>query len=80
MPEEKTKEQLQWEIDLLIKLEIERKSSDNRYAAKLVERVLWSLLATAFLFLSAWYFSHLQESKKPTTNVQQLVLPSSQIQ
>lgn len=58
---EKTKEQLEWEIQLAEKHKEERAESNKLYAVKLVERVVFSLLASAFLYFAFWYFSHLTD-------------------
>lgn len=49
--------------ELLIKKELEkhREESDRRYAVKLVERVLWALLASAFLWLVFYFFSNIHK-------------------
>ena len=49
----KTKEQLETEIDLEGKLKDERKISDGRYSVKVVEYIVFSMMAviaTAFLY------------------------------
>lgn len=53
---EKTKEELYIELKQKEAAEKERLVSDARYAVKLVEIVVWSLLATIFLGLVAYFF------------------------
>lgn len=43
--EDKTKEQLQSELDILNKLKEERRISDNSYAIKLVEKIVFGVMA-----------------------------------
>lgn len=55
----KTKEQLETEIMVGEKLKEQEEVHDKKYAIKLVERIVFTLLSTAFLYLAGWFIYQL---------------------
>jgi hypothetical protein len=65
--QDQTKEQLQAELDILRKLSEERMVSDHKYAVKLVERVVFGLLALlATAIIGLWLQAQFQPKQSPS--------------
>jgi hypothetical protein len=60
-----TKEEIQAQLDLMIALAKEREVSDKKYAMKLVERVVFGILALWAAALIAQYLQGTAQPKPP---------------